>query len=226
MKCILYFLIFTFALTLHAQRTDFNEISFEKADKIAQRYKGEDLYSLPILTLRLTAQLETDVERFRAIYSWVCRNIKGDYNLTSENEHKRRKFKNSPEALALWNEQCKRQVFKRLREDKETLCTGYAFLVKDLANLAGIECEIVHGYGRMNGAKFADTAMANHSWNAVKLNGKWYLCDATWSSGIIDMNTYLFEFDFDDSFFLMHPQEFAKSHQPTEQQWTLLGPEQ
>ena len=62
----------------------------------------------------------------------------------------------------------------------------------------------------------------NHSWNAVKLNNKWYLCDATWSAGYTDMSTFLFEYEFDNSFFLMEPKRFSKTHQPVDEKWTLL----
>jgi transglutaminase/protease-like cytokinesis protein 3 len=223
MRRTLFLLFFTFTLVSHAQRSDFKEINFQKADKIAERYKGEELYNLPVLALRLTAQLSTDAERFRAIYNWVTHNISGDYILTTANEETRRKLINNPSALLQWHSQNRKEVFKTLRQKKRTLCTGYAYLIKELANLVGLECEIIHGYGEMNKLKFDSMDIPNHSWNAVKLDGTWYLCDATWSSGIINMNTYRFEFSYDDSFFLMEPLDFAKTHSPIIDTWTLLN---
>ena len=224
MRNVLLLLFFTFTLLLHAQRSDFNEIDFEKADKIAERYKGEDLYNLPILALRLTAQLDTEVERFRAIYYWVTHNISGNYSLMTANEYARNELKNNPSALQQWNNQHKKKIFSRLREKKETLCTGYAYLIMELAHLAGLECELINGYGKITHLKFEGNAIPNHSWNAVKLDGTWYLSDATWSSGIIDMKTNMFKFKFDESFFLMEPYEFAKTHKPVDEKWTLLIP--
>lgn len=223
MKRIILLVFFTFTLCLHAQRNDFNEINFQKADRIADRYKGEELTNLPVLALRLTAQLETDVERFRAIYIWVTHNVRGDYHLTSTNSHMHRKLKNNPEELHQWNKQFKKEIFQQLKDEKKTLCTGYAYLIKELANLAGLECEIVHGYGQVKNIKFDNMEFPNHSWNAIKLNNKWYLCDATWSSGIIDMSNYSFEFSYEDSFFLMEPSIFAKSHRPIDAQWSLFN---
>ncbi len=214
MKKIFLLLFFTFSLLLHAQRSDFKDIDFQKADKIAKRHKGEELFNLPILVLRLTAQLDTDVERFRAIYYWVTHNISGDYNLMTTNEQTHKKLHNNPSALHQWSTQYRKEIFTILRKEKKTLCTGYAYLIKELANLAGLECEIIHGFGNMNPLKFETTAIPNHSWNAIKLDGNWYVCDATWSSGIINMETYRFEFNYDDSFFLMAPLEFAKTHIP------------
>ncbi|WP_432411855.1 transglutaminase domain-containing protein [Rasiella sp. SM2506] len=217
---ILFFFIFT--QFLHAQQSDFNKIDFQKADKIAERYKGEELFNLPILALRLTAQLDTEAERFRALYYWVTHNIRGDYTLMKINEQTRRKLNNNPSALHQWNKRYKKTIFTTLREEKKTLCTGYAYLLKELANLAGLECEIIHGYGKSDLLKFEITAIPNHSWNVIKIDGTWYLCDATWSSGFINMETYRFEFKYNDSFFLMEPLEFAKTHKPVDKQWTLL----
>ena len=222
MKRTILLLCFITTLFAHAQQSDFNTINFKKADTIAQLYHGEALLNIPVLTLRLTAQLPTEAAKFRAIYYWVSHNIKGSYHLTSTNDYKRNKFKNDPVALEQWNAAYRKEVFKKLREDKETLCTGYAYLIKQMANFAGIECEIVRGYGSSNKIKINNTQLPNHSWNAVKLDGNWYLCDATWSAGSIDMRTYEFHFNYQDAFFLMEPVEFAKSHKPLDARWTLL----
>lgn len=222
MRTIFLILFFTFTQFLFAQRSDFNEIDFEKADMIAQRYKGEGLYNLPVLALRLTAQLDTDVERFRAIYYWISHNIRGDYTLMTTNEQLHKKLNNNPSALLQWNKHYRKEIFSTLRKEKKTLCTGYAYLLKELANLAGLECEIVHGYGKMNLVKDNTPTIPNHSWNAIKLNDIWYLCDATWSSGIINMETYRFEFNYEDSYFLMDPIDFAKTHKPLDKKWSLV----
>ncbi len=222
MRKFILLLLFLFTLSLYAQQSDFNRIDFWKADYTANQLKGEELYNLPGLAYGLTSQLTTEAERFRAIYLWVCYNIKGEYNLMNKNEHKRKKLKNSPEALQLWNNQFIKEVFSRLLQKKETLCTGYAYLIKELSNLAGLECEIIYGYGLANNIKFDNINSPNHSWNAVKLDGKWYLCDATWSSGFIDMSDYMFEFKYEDAYFLMDPTEFVKSHRPMDEAWTLL----
>ncbi len=214
--------LFIFILPLNAQQSDFDGINFFRADYIANQLKGEELYNLPILAHNLTSPLKTEVERFRAIYYWVCHNIRGEYNLTHKNDRKLKKFKNDSEALRLWNNQFKKEVFTRLLLKKETLCTGYAYLIKELSNLAGLECEIIYGYSQENNVKIENLNSPNHSWNAIKLNGKWYLCDATWSSGFQDMSTSMFEFEFADSYFLMEPSEFAKSHRPMNEEWRLL----
>lgn len=222
MRTIILLLVFTFVLTVEAQQSDFKTIDFWRADYIAAQYKGEDLHNLPGLAFNLTSQLSTDVEKFRAIYYWICHNIGGDYYLMAENDRMRNKLKADPTSLNEWNRKFKREVFRILLEDKRTLCTGYAYLLKELSQLAGLECVIVYGYGPTNTMKLNRGDAPNHSWNAVKLNGKWYLCDPTWSSGVIDMTVLLFEPLYEDSYFLMDPEQFAESHQPIDKHWELL----
>lgn len=222
MRQLTLIVLFAFIVPAQAQREDFEHIDLTRADALARDLKGEDLYALPILVHQLTAPLETDVERFRAIYIWVCQNIKGDYPLMLENDKMRRKLHTDSLALEQWNYDFKKEIFQILRKKKRTTCSGYSYLLKEMAELAGIEVAIVDGYGPINKLKIERLKIPNHSWNAVKLNDKWYLCDATWASGYTDLTTYLFEFDYDDQYWLMPPEEFAETHQPEDPQWTLL----
>lgn len=200
--------------SLQAQPEDFDHINLKPAEAIAREYQGEELDHLPILVKSLTQGLSTDVERFRAIYLWVCHNIKGDYAMTQMNIRKRKRLMEDQAALSAWNRHLAKDIFKTLKERKETLCTGYAYLVQTMAAMSGIESEIINGYGSSEGIKTGQEEFPNHSWNRVKLNGKWYLVDATWSAGYFDELNHLFVFDYDDSYFLMQEEEFAKSHQP------------
>jgi len=148
-KSILYFFCLIIGY-LNAQVSDFNPISFKKADSIALSYNEARLTNLPELAYKLTANLSTDIERFRAIYRWVCANIANDYGLYLKNNRKRQQFKNDSLKLEAWNTKFRQQLFKKLLKKKQTICTGYAYLVKALADLANIKCEIVHGYGRVS----------------------------------------------------------------------------
>src|SRR5690606_9829888 len=51
---------------------------------------------------------------------------------------------------------------------------------------------------------------------------KWYLCDATWASGTPNPETNLFQFNYNDGFFLTNPELFAINHFPVEKKWLLL----
>ncbi|WP_055435525.1 transglutaminase domain-containing protein [Lacinutrix algicola] len=203
-----------------AQVSDFKSTDFTIANNVAKLYKGSDLSNLPLLAHNLTYKLPTDVEKFRAIYTWVCNNIKGDIYQNDKVSKQRKKLNNDSLAYIKWNNKYKKTVYKRLINNKKTMCTGYAYLIKELCFFANIECEIVDGYGRSTIANVNSLEMANHSWNAVKLNNKWYLCDATWSSGYIVANA-LFINDYNDGYFLTDPILFAKNHYPLNKKWLL-----
>lgn len=222
MKLVPVILFFIFVFQANAQRNDFANINFDKANAIALKYKGEELYNLNSLVEKLTEHLSTDVERFRAIYLWVCTNISNDYNLYTKNTRKRNRYLNDPILLETWNNEFKKEIFKKLIENKQTICTGYAYLVKEMTNIANIECEIVHGYGKTSTMNIDNITAPNHSWNAVKLKDKWYLCDPTWASGLIDPDTYQFKFDFKDGLFLPSPDLFVMNHYPIDEKWMLL----
>jgi transglutaminase/protease-like cytokinesis protein 3 len=218
-KITILFLLLFFNIII-AQVSDFNNVDFTRADNIAKLNKGESLENLPLLSYKLTSKLTTDVEKFRAIYTWVCNNIDGDFYQQSRILRKRKKHKKDSVDLIKWNNHHKKIAFKKLLKYKKTMCTGYAYLIKELAFLADIESEIINGYGRDVDSNVDKLEMANHSWNAVKLNGKWYLCDATWSSGYIDEKNS-FVNDFNDGYFLADPIMFSKNHYPLDTKWLL-----
>lgn len=212
-----------YQLTIEAQISDFKNTNFKNADKIAYTYKGNDLNNLPELAYNLTNNLPSDVEKFRAIYTWVCTNIEGDYYGFRKNLAKRTKFQNDSLELFKWNRSFSNDVFIKLAKEKKTICTGYAYLVKSLANLANINCEIIDGYGRNESSVDSELKFPNHSWNAVQLDNKWYLCDATWSSGSYDLSKFLFEFNYNDGYFLADPELFSKNHFPKDEKWFLMN---
>ncbi len=222
MKTLQYILLFFVACQSHAQISDFNHIDFKNADSAAMACKDEGLTNLAELSFKLTSNLTTDVERFRAIYRWVCGNIANDYSLYLKNKRKRERFKTDSTKLKDWNNDFRKRLFKKLLSDKKTICTGYAYVVKELCELAGLDCEIVQGYGRVSTTDIENLDLPNHSWNAIKLNNKWYLCDPTWASGIPDPESNRFTFQYNDGFFLANPELFAVNHFPIEKRWWLL----
>jgi hypothetical protein len=224
MKVCLFVCFVLVSASLHAQLADFRHRNFHRADSIADVHFGAPVTDLAALSGNLTHSLLQEEEKFRAIYKWVCNNIEFDYEVFRINREKRDKF-DTPEALKVWNKKLTPVVFRHLVEEKKTVCTGYAWLVQQLAQHAGISCRIVDGYGRNATVNVRKGGKPNHSWNAVKLNNKWYLCDPTWASGAYDADREVFVKKYDDSYFLADPKVFVRNHYPLETQWTLLGNE-
>lgn len=221
LKYVFLVLIFGFFGVAMAQSWDFKDTSFKSADSLAFINKEASLKDMPQLVYNLTNGLETDVERFRAIYLWVCNNIKNDYALYAKNKRKRKKYSEDSLKLEAWNAKFRKKIFNTLRKRKRTICTGYAYTIKIMSDLADINCEIVNGFGKASSGNPDDLRYPNHSWNAVKLNNKWYLCDPTWSSGFQNPKTGKFEFGYNDGLFLASPELFSINHFPIEARWFL-----
>ncbi|TCK67446.1 transglutaminase superfamily protein [Winogradskyella wandonensis] len=221
-RFLVLFLFYFASFCLSAQSEDFSSIDFTEADKLAKQNRGASLDDMPELVYNLTNSLETDAERFRAIYLWVCNNVKNDYGLYAKNKRKRKRFKDDSLKLEAWNEKFKKKIFSTLLRRRRTICTGYAYLVKTLSQLANIDCKIINGFGKPSSGNPEDLEEPNHSWNAVNLNGKWYLCDPTWASGIQDSESGRFKFSYNNGLFLVTPQLFAISHFPIEPKWFLM----
>lgn len=219
-KAIVVIFLFVTSVCL-AQQSDFKKISFKKADRIAEKTKSRKLLALNELTIKLTKDLPTDVEKVRAIYKWICLNVASDFRLFHKNERLRKKYKNDSVKLAEWNSELKRDLFPKLLNRKKTICTGYAYLFKAMCDVVDIENKMVFGFGRTADVTEFDPNYPNHTWNVVKLNNKWYLCDATWAAGTAYEDR--FKFDYNDGFFLTSPELFIYNHYPLNPDFALLG---
>ena len=205
-----------FKINAAAQVSDFSTINFSRADSVAQQYHGHSLSDVRGLALKLTGDLPTEVEKFRAIYRWICENIEYDYALNLENQKQRRKLSSSGDTSAYntWNRAFTSRVSRVLLKNKRTVCTGYASLLKTLSLTAGLNCIVIDGYGRTGESNIRGPGLVNHSWNAVELNKKWYLCDPTWSSGAYDNQDKSYIKKFEACYFLAGSDVFIRNHYP------------
>jgi len=216
---VLAIFILFFASTLQAQIVSHN---FRKADSVAALYPGHSLQNLKALADKLTTPLNTEQEKFRAIYFWISHNIANDYSYYMRNKKMREKWRDNPEALKEWNRKFATQVFNKLLKEHKTVCTGYAYLLRELAYHAGLTAVIVDGYGRTAQSNIGGPGYVNHSWNAIQIDNQWYLCDATWSSGAINLQEGSFVKKFDDAYFMANPSLFVLNHYPLDSTWMLL----
>ena len=219
-----FLLLFIVIPKSFSQASDFKNINFSRADLIAKTYQSKNLNDLNKLTSNLTKKLDTDVEKFRAIYIWITHNIANDFRLYAKNHRKRKRFKNDSIKLEKWNSRFKNILFKKLLKRKRTICTGYAYLLKEMCASVGIKSIMVNGSGRTSTMDVEDLAYANHTWNLVKLNNKWYLCDPTWSTGISYPEDGKFIFNYDNGYFLTEPKIFFFNHFPVVPEHSLLAP--
>jgi len=222
---IALFLIIFCPLMLGGQIDAYHSFNFKKADSIASLYQGEDLSNLFDLSLKLSKPLDTDLERFRAIYLWICQNIKNDYRGTERASHARRKYQSDSSAYQKWASNFRMESLQTLAKDRKGNCYSYSFLLSEMSKIAGIDCIIIGGYGRLANSNTSSLGLPNHSWNAVKLEGSWYLCDPTWSSGYIihDGQVGFYEAQFNSGYFLCPPEHFILNHLPLDTSHSFLN---
>ncbi len=179
---------------------------FSKVDAIARRVHKNDYPSPEALAQALCRTLDSDQDKARVIFTWLAENIRYDINAPTEGTHRVHSIKEYEDQLAM-------QAFKK----GKGVCMHFAQLYKNMADAVGLECVYINGNskGSLRGG------WGSHAWNAVKIQGKWALLDATWGAGYID------EYDkfkkvFLPGFFLTPARIFILDHFPEEEKWQLL----
>ncbi len=160
--------------------------------------------SVPNLATYLGREASTDLERIRAIYVWVANNIRYDMR-------------------AFRNDVYPAQDAHRVLASRTAVCQGYSNLVSALGKEMGIKTFVISGYSKGYGyQKGQEFEVTDHAWNAVKLDGKWYLLDATWAATKTNLPL---EYDLPpqgDRYFLAEPGTFVIDHLPADPYWQLL----
>ncbi|HOT07117.1 MAG: Transglutaminase-like superfamily protein [Methanosaeta sp. PtaB.Bin039] len=163
-----------------------------------------DLQTIPRLSDYLTRTARNDREKARALFRWVTENVNYDMGgLTSGQPA------DTSAAAVL--------------KSRRSICGGYTDLFSALAQSAGLEAVSISGYAKGYDYRVGDVFPdeANHAWNAVRLDGAWYLLDTTWGAGYVDAGRYIRQFE--DFYFLTPPEQFAYTHYPLDSSWQLLA---
>lgn len=159
------------------------------------------------LVAYLIAPAQDDVDKARAVFRWLTNNV--EYDIASYR---------SGTVSALLAED--------VLASGKAMCSGYATLFAELAQLAGLDVVSVHGYAKGFDYRPGDVVgAANHDWNAVRLHGRWQLIDSTWGAGGVD-ESGIYRRRFQPHYFLADPAQLAYSHWPEERRWRLLDAEQ
>lgn len=210
-----------------AQEWDFH---YTHADTLSMRvqYHGKIYY----LTRELTAPCSGQVQKARAIFVWITNSIAYDYKAYNRqvtrgyNELTFRCPSDDTLTCVIKEKVWENQYINRALDRKKVVCQGYAMLFKRMCGIAGIHAEVIPGYTRTAYYQVGTPGELDHVWNAVQLDGKYYLLDPTWAAGSCskDDNDRLNSFEklYNDFYWLTPPEEFAKDHFPEDPKWTLL----
>lgn len=215
MKRLLGLVLLLFFFTSFSQK---NKVDFAAID---WRVSSINESNIDTLAWKLTSPYKTDLEKVRAIFSWITQHISyntGIYNAGKKFIHTKF-FDDTLDNMSVWRSGDEMTAMRVLYR-RVAVCDGYAKLFKTLCDYSGVQSEVITGYAKCY-MESTNKFRTNHTWNAVMIDSTWYLLDVTWASGYIN---YANEFvqHLDESCFLTSPEQFILDHYPEDLRWTLL----
>src|SRR5262249_29563461 len=136
----------------------------DELDRHALTAPTEAEKSLESLAAYLVKPAKTDRDKSRLVYCWMTDRI----NYDQDGFRSGKVPDQRPQAVL---------------QSRKAVCQGYADLFSALCKEAGVEAVTVIGYTHETGpTPGKDPPRPDHGWNAVKLDGRWRLLDATWGS--------------------------------------------
>lgn len=165
-----------------------------KMDNMPEAYAQ----SIDSVSNYIKSNFATESDRIRAVFYWTVHTISYD----ADNMFEVKFDENLQDRIA------------RAFNDKKGNCFDYANIFNQLANRLGIKSMVVNGYTKWNKIKVDNLS---HSWNAARIDNKWYLFDPTWGSGyVIDG---IFTRRLDNKHFKVDPEIMINSHMPFDYLW-------
>ncbi len=173
-KTLQLIILFFFAIS-------FGQNSFQMIDSIAikTKYKGD----LNQLVFDLTNNQKNNVDKTRAIYSWITENISYDYKLFNKGKQKVTFKCKSKDDCAIKRKEFENKLVEKVIRKKKGVCSGYSTLFKRMCDIAKITCINIDGYVKTKSSHVGNTGILDHAWNAVIIDDKTYFVDPTWASG-------------------------------------------
>lgn len=172
------------------------------------------------LSKLLTAPYTKDVQKVRAIFSWIAQHISYNTFVIGSSRYTSSKYVVEPDDTAsVWKSAVEMTALKVLKK-RTAVCDGYSKLFKTLCDYAGIPSEVITGYAR-GYTEGENKFRSNHNWNAVLIDSVWRLVDVTWASGYVSYGNQFVQ-RLDDAYFLTPPGQFILDHYPENLEWTLM----
>ena len=198
-------------------------VDYKRVDKYARSVHKTGNYK--DLAKKLTAPFTTQEEKVRSIFIWITHNIKYDYRKFKSNQRKggyRIKGRSKREIAIKRKKLRERRIATTYRTGKG-VCEDYSYLFQYMCKAIGIEAKYITGVTKTSPMQIGKYPKHSaHAWNAVKIDGKWYLLDATWAAGTVDHRSGRYHRDYHEGFFMSSPELFALNHFPDNSKWQLL----
>ncbi|KAI6316510.1 hypothetical protein MCOR23_010222 [Pyricularia oryzae] len=145
-----------------AEPMNYAAINLSQVDKNSRFISGlpPTTTSITLATTYVCRPYRSDVQRLRAIFTWVAEKI-------------------------CWEEDFEGQIdTRRSIASKRGCAEEYAVLVYEMCAAVGIHCEVVRGYLKSPGEvpEMGLMPRSNHWWNAVLVDNEWRMIDACLAS--------------------------------------------
>jgi hypothetical protein len=192
---------------------------FQRIDNIVKSYPK---YTKPEqLAKKISKDFKDDASRVRAAFRWLTYNIRYDLEEYFE-PRKVIEFRYSTEEERIEKLQAiKDNIVKEAFLTKMGVCEEYAQSFKKLADLMNIEAIVVKGYVRNSAYDIGRIPQStNHAWNAVKIENKWILLDATWAAGYLYNGKWVKGFN--EYFYAIDLKKVNRTHYPDHKRWQIV----
>lgn len=189
-------LLFGFIRLTEAQKG----IKYASVSRIMSRIPDSLTYSTRNIADYIRSNFSKEKEISRAVFIWIARNIKYDFDSIITNS-----IYETPS-----------EVSDRILRTKTGVCLNFACLFNELSNKAGIESYLIQGYTKQGG----HVDFLAHVWCAGYIDSAWYLFDPTWGSGYMEAGKFVNQVN--NYYFMAKPEDFIKSHMPFDPVWQLL----
>ena len=196
-----------------------NSQDFSKVDNLVANYPRYS--SAEDLAAKISKDFTSDEEKARAAFFWLAKHIR--YNIKEYYNPTQRSYN-----FSYATEEEKQQKLQALKDNivneafknKTGVCEEYAQSFKKIGDLLGLESEVIKGNVRNLPQEIGKPVNeSNHAWNAIKLNNKWIILDATWAAGYEYNGRWIREFN--PYFFNIPKEKIFKTHFPEDSLWVL-----
>jgi hypothetical protein len=195
-RFLLLFLFPLFTLSGYAQvKTDYKPV-----DAIARSVPDSVEQNISLLSSYFSNKITAKKDLLRAFYVWTANEISYDV----ENMYNPKPVLN------------RGKLIMEILQTRKAVCQGYSEVFAELCKANGIECYLVNGYTKQNGAVMP----LSHTWVLARPDTGWYFFDPTWASGYVNNATFTPRFNND--YFMVVPAASVKTHMPFDPMWQCL----
>jgi len=159
--------------------------------------------ALPDVTAALVKGLTDQFAKAKVLHDWICDNIAYD-------------------AEMYFSGRITSQEYDAVLKKRLAVCSGYTNLMNEMCRLAGIESIGINGFSKGFGYTGKIGRDTDHAWNAVRINGKWYLIDVTWDAGPLERRTFIKRYS--TGWLFLDSRPFLYSHLPEDAAYQYYAP--